>query len=94
MTQEEIKRANELEDKIEYLQAKIDELCKLYETVQENNTKISIKTIVELQYPDSHNHLIEIEDIPTERTTSMEVFINNLYTKKRILEIELNVLKA
>lgn len=94
MTQEEIKRANKLEDKIEYLQAKIDELCKLYETVQENNTEISIKTIVELQYPDGHNHLVEIEDIPIERTTSMEVFINNLYTKKRILEIELNVLKA
>jgi hypothetical protein len=94
MTQEEIKRANEIEDKIKYLQVKIDELCKLNETVQETNAKISIKTVVEAQYPNGHNHFVEIEDIPTERNTPILVFINNLYTKKRLLEIELNVLKA
>jgi hypothetical protein len=88
MTPEEIKRTKEIEDEIKCLQEKIDKLCKLYKTTQENNAKVSIKTVVEVQYPDGHNYT------STERTTSMEVFINNLYTEKRLLEIELNVLKA
>lgn len=103
MTQEELEEIKELEKKIKKIQADIDCLCDLINRVEDKkNVNITISHLIGVSLDIDGNFVdFAMIDAPQRYDKqsrndnySIDRLINNLMTEKRLMEIDLNVLKA
>ena len=98
MAKKENKEIKELEKKIKDIQADIDCLCNLNDRAEDKkNSKIVItishQILVSLNIDGNFVDFAMIDDPSKHYNYSIDTLINDLMTKKRLMEIDLNQLK-
>lgn len=96
MTQEEIEKIKELEEKIKCIQADIDLLCNFSNRAEnKKNTIITMSPLVGVSLV-VDGEVVDytiVNNVPWCKNYSIDTLINDLMTEKRLMEIELNQLK-
>lgn len=96
MTQEEIEKIKELEEKIKCIQADIDILCNFSNRAEnKKNTIITMSPLVGVSLV-VDGEVVDytiVNNVPWCKNYSIDTLINDLMTEKRLMEIELNQLK-
>lgn len=96
MTQEEKKKAEMLEEKISCIQENIDRLCEIVKIAEEKNAKITLSYLVgvKLEEDGECKDCEIIGNVSPSVGYSIDELISWLFTKKRLMEIDLNQLKV
>jgi hypothetical protein len=96
MTQEEIEKIKELEEKIKCIQADIDLLCNFSNRAEnKKNTIITMSPLVGVSLV-VDGEVVDytiVNNVPWCKNYSIDTLINCLMTEKRLMEIDLNQLK-
>jgi len=96
MTKEDKEKAEFLEEKISCIQSDIDRLCEIVKLAEEKNAKITLSYLVgvKLEEDGECKDCEIISDVSPSVDYSIDELISWLFTKKRLMEIDLNQLKV